>query len=116
MAVSGGGYRAALYGAGTLSGFDSRNTSSSSAGTGGLLQLTTYLSGLSGGSWMVSSLAIHDMPPLNELVLGSDTQEGWQLQYNLLVPGGVLSVFDNNDYYDNLQAGELRLLARESSG
>ena len=86
IAVSGGGYRAALYGAGALSALDSRNSTGASAGTGGVLQLATYLSGLSGGSWMVSSLAIHDMPTLTDLVLGSDTTSGWQLQYNLLLP------------------------------
>jgi lysophospholipase len=48
IAVSGGGYRAAQYGAGVLSGLDARNESAKAAGTGGLLQVTTYLSGLSG--------------------------------------------------------------------
>lgn len=48
IAISGGGYRAALYGAGVLSGLDSRNASSLAAGTGGLLQVASYLAGLSG--------------------------------------------------------------------
>ncbi len=50
IAVSGGGYRAAQYGAGVLSALDSRNESAKAAGTGGLLQVTSYLSGLSGAS------------------------------------------------------------------
>jgi lysophospholipase len=50
ISISGGGYRAAQYGAGVLSGLDARNASSKAAGTGGLLQVTSYLSGLSGES------------------------------------------------------------------
>lgn len=48
IAFSGGGFRAAQYGAGVISGIDSRNDSAKAAGTGGLLQVASYLSGLSG--------------------------------------------------------------------
>jgi len=48
IAVSGGGFRAAQYGAGVISALDARNDSAVSAGTGGLLQVTSYMSGLSG--------------------------------------------------------------------
>ena len=48
IALSGGGYRAAQYGAGTLMGLDNRNKSAVSAGTGGLLQVSSYMAGLSG--------------------------------------------------------------------
>jgi lysophospholipase len=48
IAISGGGYRAAQYGAGVLSGFDARNDSAKQTGTGGLLQVTSYIAGLSG--------------------------------------------------------------------
>ena len=50
IAVSGGAYRAAQYGAGVLSALDARNESANAAGTGGLLQVTSYLSGVSGAS------------------------------------------------------------------
>lgn len=50
IAISGGGYRAAQYGAGVLSGLDARNESAKAAGTGGLLQVASYLGGLSGAS------------------------------------------------------------------
>lgn len=89
---------------GMMSGFDSRNTTAEQMGTGGLLQLANYITGLSGGSWAISSWAIHNGIPLTELVLGGSSTPGWQLQYNLILPGGLLSPFDNNDYYDNLQA------------
>lgn len=48
VALSGGGYRAALYGAGVLSALDARNQSAKAAGTGGLLQVASYMSALSG--------------------------------------------------------------------
>ena len=45
IAVSGGGYRAMLNGAGHIEAFDSRTTNSTAAGQlGGLLQASTYLS------------------------------------------------------------------------
>ena len=50
IAISGGGYRAAQYGAGVLSALDARNDSAKQAGTGGLLQVTSYLAALSGAS------------------------------------------------------------------
>lgn len=48
IAIPGGGLRAALFGAGCLSGLDSRNDSAKAAGTGGLLQVSSYITGLSG--------------------------------------------------------------------
>lgn len=50
IAISGGGLRAAQYGAAVLSGLDARDESAKAAGTGGLLQVTSYLSALSGAS------------------------------------------------------------------
>lgn len=48
LAIPGGGLRAAQVGAAQLSGLDARNESAKAAGTGGLLQVASYLSGLSG--------------------------------------------------------------------
>jgi lysophospholipase len=48
IAFSGGGFRAAQYAAGVTSALDARNSSAKSAGTGGLLQVASYISGLSG--------------------------------------------------------------------
>jgi lysophospholipase len=48
VAFSGGGLRAAQYGAGVVSGIDARNASAKAAGTGGLLQVSSYIAGLSG--------------------------------------------------------------------
>ncbi|EXL67312.1 phospholipase A2 [Fusarium oxysporum f. sp. conglutinans race 2 54008] len=46
IAISGGGYRAMINGAGAIAAFDNRTTGSTSKGQlGGILQATTYLSG-----------------------------------------------------------------------
>lgn len=50
IAIGGSGLRGAQYGAGVLSALDARNESAKAGGTGGLLQVTSYLSGLSGAS------------------------------------------------------------------
>ncbi|RPD70196.1 lysophospholipase [Lentinus tigrinus ALCF2SS1-7] len=92
IATSGGGHRAAIFGAGVLNALDGRNKTSVHAGTGGLLQTATYLSGLSGGSWLVSSLAQANFPTLPDLVFGPANADGngfggWLTQIDLLQPG-----------------------------
>ncbi|KZT02374.1 FabD/lysophospholipase-like protein [Laetiporus sulphureus 93-53] len=79
IATSGRGYRAAAFGAGVLNALDGRNDTSVRAGTGGLLQAAIYLSGLSGGGWLVASLAQADFLSLPELVFGPTvtSAEGW---------------------------------------
>ncbi|KAK9899955.1 hypothetical protein P389DRAFT_156803 [Cystobasidium minutum MCA 4210] len=104
IAVSGGGFRAALVGAGTFNALDGRNTTATQAGTGGVWQLASYMTGLSGGSWFVSSLAINSNPSIYDLVLGTPQYQGWFLEYNLVLPDGVISIFDNRNYYDNIEA------------
>ena len=62
IAFSGGGYRAMLNGAGALKAFDSREANGTSSGhLGGLLQASTYVAGLSGGSWLVGSIFVSDV-------------------------------------------------------
>ena len=73
IAISGGGYRAMLTGAGVLEAFDSRTPNATSDGQlGGLLQSATYLSGLSGGSWLVGSLYTNNFTSVNS-ILAQDT-------------------------------------------
>lgn len=54
--------------------------------------MSSYLTGLSGGSWLVSSMLFNDFPGVHELVLG-DTDKGgslngWLLEKDLLLPNG----------------------------
>lgn len=57
LAVSGGGTQSGLGGLGLWQAFDERYAPANAAGTGGLAQCLTYLTGLSGGGFLsVSSL------------------------------------------------------------
>ncbi|OMP87987.1 Lysophospholipase 1 [Diplodia seriata] len=64
LTVSGGGYRSMLTGAGVIKGMDSRDSNTS---TSGLYQALSYQAGLSGGSWLLSSLAGNDWPTVSSL-------------------------------------------------
>lgn len=57
IAISGGGFRAMLHGSGGLSSLDSRDKSA----LGGLLQGSTYMAGISGGSWAITVRAFDPM-------------------------------------------------------
>lgn len=90
IAVSGGGYRAALFGTGALSSLDGRNTTAvHQTGTGGLLQAATYLTGLSGGSWLLTSLIQANFPSVSELAFPPASASGPNGAY-----GGFLTQFD----------------------
>ncbi|RDA89815.1 hypothetical protein CP533_0867 [Ophiocordyceps camponoti-saundersi (nom. inval.)] len=82
IAVSGGGYRAMLTGAGALSAWDSRTLGSTEkGGLGGLLQSTTYLSGLSGGGWLVGSIYANNFTSVQQAIQSPNT---WRLETNIL--------------------------------
>ncbi|KAJ6484319.1 lysophospholipase [Mycena vulgaris] len=86
ISTSGGGYRAALLGAGILNALDARNVSSVQKGTGGLLQAATHLAGLSGGSWLLTSLAQANLPTIQHLVFGDGKTKdfpGWIPSFSL---------------------------------
>jgi lysophospholipase len=69
IAISGGGYRALMNGAGAIAAFDNRTANSTGNGQlGGLLQATTYLSGLSGGSWVVGSLYMQNFTTVESII------------------------------------------------
>ncbi|KAL8283472.1 hypothetical protein RQP46_005575 [Phenoliferia psychrophenolica] len=92
IAVSGGGDRAALYGAGALAALGGGDPKGAKAGLAGVLQSAAYVSALSGGSWFLSSLLFNDYPTsMYDLVLGNATtgQTGWILPINLLTPGNT---------------------------
>jgi lysophospholipase len=72
IAISGGGYRAMINGAGAIAAFDNRTTSSTDKGhLGGILQAATYLSGLSGGSWVVGSLYVQNFTTVESIISAS---------------------------------------------
>lgn len=93
IATSGGGYRAAIFGAGVLNALDGRNASSNNAGLGGLLQTATYIAGLSGGSWLLTSLAQANFPTIQQLIFGypnatvaGNSWGGWNADRGIYAP------------------------------
>jgi lysophospholipase len=83
LAVSGGGYRALMNGGGTLQAFDSRTLNSSLPGhLGGVLQSATYLTGLSGGSWLVGSMYLNNFTDVTSL---RDSANVWLFQDSIFV-------------------------------
>lgn len=116
IAIPGGGLRSAQYGAATLHALDGRNDTARDAHTGGLLQVATYLSGLSGmsharpcfycliyyagGSWVTGSLLFNDWPDILDLVFGNgDNFSGWLLDLPFATPDGDDIFSDDNQYF-----------------
>ncbi|GLI80551.1 lysophospholipase 1 [Penicillium ochrochloron] len=84
IAFSGGGYRALLNGAGAFAAFDKRTSNSTAPGQlGGLLQSTTYISGLSGGSWLVGSIYTNNFTAVTAL-LNSNASGVWEFDQSVL--------------------------------
>lgn len=65
----------------------------------GFLQAHTYISGLSGGSWLIGPIAVHDFATI-------DTMRNyyWHLSDNLIVPSGAVKAIEFYDaIYDEVQ-------------
>ncbi|KAF5367448.1 hypothetical protein D9758_003652 [Tetrapyrgos nigripes] len=100
LALPGGGLRAAQWGAASLSALDARNESSKAAGTGGLLQVSSYITGLSGGSWITGSIFFNDFPGFNDLVFGNGGNlGGWLLDLPFATPDGTDIFSERNQYF-----------------
>ncbi|EAW09994.1 lysophospholipase family protein [Aspergillus clavatus NRRL 1] len=105
IAVSGGGYRALTNGAGALKAFDNRTDGATGRGQlGGLLQSATYVSGLSGGSWLVGSVYINNFTTIQQLQAGGDTGDLWQFSTNILEGPKAkhLQLLSTADYWKHL--------------
>ncbi|VEU20006.1 DEKNAAC100653 [Brettanomyces naardenensis] len=75
LSFSGGSFRALLVGAGQISALDSRTKSSgNSTALQGLLDSSVYLSALSGGSIMISSLIFQNWSSVDQII---DEQKIW---------------------------------------
>ncbi|KAF4830629.1 Lysophospholipase 1 [Colletotrichum siamense] len=84
IALSGGGWRALMNGAGAIAAYDQRTPGSTGAGQlGGLLQSATYLTGLSGGGWLVSSLYANEFPSVQSIVDTRNSTSIWQFQNSI---------------------------------
>lgn len=100
LAFSGGGYRAMLCGAGELLGLDSRYEDLTNTGLGGLLQSSSYIAGLSGGSWLVGTLVLNDFISVADVV---NPDSGlWNLDDLIFNPSGINLVLTVS-YYNQLR-------------
>lgn len=104
IAFSGGGWRALMNGAGALQAFDSRTQGSEEAGgLGGLLQSSTYVSGLSGGSWLVGSIFVNNFTTVTDL-LSDDSSTVWEFG-NSIIEGPEshgIQLLSTADYWTDL--------------
>lgn len=105
IAISGGGYRSLMTGAGVVKAFDSRTPNATSAGQlGGLLQSATYVAGLSGGSWLVGSIFVNNFSTIDAL---QTTQPGtvWQFGNSIFVgpDAGGIQILDSASYYADIE-------------
>ncbi|KAI5795688.1 lysophospholipase 2 [Geopyxis carbonaria] len=80
IAFSGGGYRAMLSGAGVFDALDSRT---GAGPLSGLLQAADYITGLSGGAWLVGNAAVSGFATIDDL------RRGWRLDEHLVAPGNL---------------------------
>ena len=104
VAVSGGGYRALMTGAGAIQAFDSREGNSTATGhLGGLLQAATYVAGLSGGSWLVGSIYVNNFTTVS--TLQSNTSSTWDFQNSIFTgpAQGSIQLLNTADYFKNVQ-------------
>lgn len=78
IALSGGGYRALMNGAGFIAAADmNTDGSTDQGGIGGLLQASTYMAGLSGGGWLVGSIYSNNFSSVQDLM---NSPNVWQFQ------------------------------------
>jgi lysophospholipase len=98
LTTSGGGYRSLLSGAGVIQGLDSRD---SDVSTSGLYQALTYQAGLSGGGWMLSSIAGNNWPTVSYL-----KENLWQTAFrdSLLDPSFLLAFASYADVVSDILA------------
>lgn len=98
VAFLGGGYRAMLSGAGQLAALDNRTTGASTRGLGGLLQASTYLVGLSGGNWLVGTIAMNNFTHPEKIL---DDGKIWDLSHSIVNFGGA-NVVKTVKYYTGI--------------
>src|SRR3569833_474656 len=106
IAVSGGGYRALLNGAGFLAAADNRTAhATGKTGIGGLLQASTYLVGLSGGGWRVGAVYSNNFSSVTQLRDGKEGSSVWRFDSSVFAgpsKSSGLSVLDTATYWDHV--------------
>lgn len=105
IAMSGGGYRALMNGAGFIAAADDRTPGSTDAGgIGGLLQATTYVAGLSGAGWLVGSLYSNNFSTVVDLMDGSSNSAVWDFENSIFEgPKEGIAVISTLSYWNDVR-------------
>ncbi|KAK1699957.1 lysophosphoplipase A [Colletotrichum godetiae] len=99
LSVSGGGTQSGVGGLGIWQAFDARNPAAVAARTGGLTQVLSYITGLSGGGALtVSTLAANDFITISAL----RKQINFTVDYTLGPDGNITSYL--TDIFENVGA------------
>ena len=70
-----------LVGAGQLAALDNRTENADTHGLGGILQSSSYISALSGGAWLLGSLAMQEWPSVQDVVM-HNPNDLWNLTFS----------------------------------
>ncbi|GMG56555.1 unnamed protein product [Ambrosiozyma monospora] len=101
ISFSGGGYRAMLTAAGELSGLDNRTEGCSEHGLP-ILQAASYIAGLSGGSWFLSTLVFNNWTSVQDIVNQNGQDNAiWDLEHSILTPGGI-NILKTASYWEDI--------------
>ncbi|ODV83703.1 hypothetical protein CANARDRAFT_9267 [[Candida] arabinofermentans NRRL YB-2248] len=101
LAFSGGGYRAMLTAAGEISGLDNRTEGCYEHGLP-ILDSVSYIAGLSGGSWFLSTLAFNNWTSVQTIVDQTGQDDAiWDLTESMFNPGGF-NIFSTLGYWDDI--------------
>ncbi|ORY57151.1 lysophospholipase [Pseudomassariella vexata] len=105
IAISGGGYRALMNGAGFLAAADSRVAGSLDSGLGGIMQASTYLAGLSGGGWLVGSIYANNYSTVEQLRDGSSGSAVWAFDRNIFEgpEASGISILNTASYWYDIE-------------
>lgn len=106
IAMSGGGYRALMNGAGFIAAADDRTPGSTDeGGIGGLLQASTYVAGLSGAGWLVGSIYCNNFSTVVNLRDGSDHSAVWKFDRSIFrgPEQSGLSILNTVEYWDDVK-------------
>ena len=104
IAMSGGGYRALMNGAGFIAAADDRTPGSTgSGGIGGLLQATTYVAGLSGAGWLGGSIYSNNFSTVVDLRDGSSGSAVWDFENSIFEgPKEGIAVISTVSYWNDI--------------
>lgn len=111
IAVEGGGYVAMFAGAGMLAAMDERTVGAKEHGLGGILQASSYLTGLSGGSWLVGTLALNNWTSVQSIIDNTPKKNSiWDITNSIVAPGGIHILQTTQRFFQLFKmAGEKRL-------